>query len=221
MIADIIAAYTSPGGQMLIVSLLASTAALVVFFVLPVLSDGADTGGSIDGLDTGFDGFDGTETVAEIRTRVTQQWTAPELRAADRASGAPLNIRLLGGFLGFFAIGHLPWVITLQAPAWATLLAGTVGAVAGQAALGRLMTAIAPDIETTAIEKHYANGRRAVVTIGTAAVGKPAQVRFTDRYGTGHYRMAEPWDPKDRFSEGAEVLLVRRRTGEYRLIGLE
>ncbi|MCL2029421.1 MAG: YqiJ family protein [Deltaproteobacteria bacterium] len=68
---------------------------------------------------------------------------------------------------------------------------------------------IIPKDETAAISLEELVGLRAVITIGTAKRGSPAQARTTDRFGTTHYVMVEPDRPGDELASGRRLLLVR------------
>ncbi|WP_170109220.1 OB-fold-containig protein [Celeribacter persicus] len=83
-------------------------------------------------------------------------------------------------------------------------------------ALARLI----PRDETAAISERSLGRRRGIVTVGTARRGSPAQVRITDGYGNTHYAMLEPLSDKDEIPQGAEVLVLRPRGGELRLVQL-
>lgn len=82
--------------------------------------------------------------------------------------------------------------------------------------LGRLV----PSVTTTAISGRSFNRRRGRVSGGTAAVGRPAEVAWTDGHGNTHYLMAEPLDPADVIPEGASVLILKTREGAPRLVAL-
>lgn len=83
-------------------------------------------------------------------------------------------------------------------------------------ALARLI----PRDETAAISERSLGRRRGTVIVGTARRGSPAQVRITDGYGNTHYAMLEPLSDRDEIPQGAEVLVLRPRGGELRLVQL-
>jgi len=142
-----------------------------------------------------------------------------------------------GGWLSWLGLGAVPTTIWLAsvltgfslmgyalqlAAGWTTgavlpgSLAALIAAVPGlwlgrtvAHGIGRLI----PKTQTTAISQRSYGRRRAVITVGTATAEKAAQVRFTDHHGNMHYAMVTPLDPKDRFPQGTEVLLVRVRDG--------
>ncbi len=64
--------------------------------------------------------------------------------------------------------------------------------------------------ETEVISTDDFTGHRAIITVGTASQGNPAQARFKDKFGTSHYVMIEP-DGDDTFQQGDEVLLLNQQ----------
>ncbi len=88
--------------------------------------------------------------------------------------------------------------------------------------LGRQFSAWAaymvPNFETHAISAQTYHGRRGTVVIGTAIRGAPAQVRWQDLYGTVHSLMAEPLRDQDSLTAGTQVLIVKTRDRQPRLV---
>lgn len=88
-------------------------------------------------------------------------------------------------------------------------------------AFGSLFASILPKTETQALSERHLGRRAGVVTQGTAARGRPAEVRVTDRYGNIHYLRAEPLRDDARISQGTEVMVLRHRfDGGYLLVPL-
>jgi hypothetical protein len=105
-----------------------------------------------------------------------------------------------------------PWLIGLPAGAFGIWLTRSFGAV-----FARLL----PQVETEALSERSLGRRRGVVTQGTAAKGRPAEVRVMDRYGNAHYLRAEPFAKGEEIAQGTEVLVIRdRRQDAYVLIPL-
>jgi len=77
--------------------------------------------------------------------------------------------------------------------------------------LGGVLARIIPKDETEVVSEGTFIGRVAVITLGEAASGKPAEAKLTDQYGQAHYVMVEPDRAADRFGQGTEVLIVRQR----------
>ncbi len=87
--------------------------------------------------------------------------------------------------------------------------------------LSRLLGRVLPRETTAAISERSFGRRFGEVTVGTARLGHPAQIRFTDQFGNLQYLMAEPLDPADEFGEGARVLILRAPDGAFRLARAE
>lgn len=130
---------------------------------------------------------------------------------------------LLMGF-GLSGIG-LQLVLTsylgFAAPAWmAGLPAGAFGLWFARG-FGGIFARALPQTETEALSERSLGRRRGVITQGTAAQGRPAEVRVTDGYGNAHYLRAEPFAAGEELAQGTEVLVMRdRRKDRYVLIPL-
>lgn len=150
-----------------------------------------------------------------------------------------------GGVLGWLGIGKVPLLIWLAAWLMAFGLAGIGGQMvlreafavalpAGLAAIpaallafwfargfGSVFARLLPKNETQALSETALGRRRGVVTQGTAARGRPAEVRVRDGYGNAHYLRAEPLNDQEQIASGTEVLVIRdRRAKRYVLVPL-
>jgi hypothetical protein len=99
---------------------------------------------------------------------------------------------------------------------------GAVAAVPALAAalpavrlLGALYLKVAPRDETTAVSEDALIGRVAVITLGEARTGAPAEGRLRDQHGQTHYVMVEPDLEAETFPAGTEVLLVKRAGARF------
>jgi len=81
---------------------------------------------------------------------------------------------------------------------------------------GNLLRRFAVGDETEAVGRDSFIGRVAVITIGKAEAGSPAEARFSDEYGTTHYVMVEP-DESEIFNQGEKVLLVEELGVRFRV----
>lgn len=75
---------------------------------------------------------------------------------------------------------------------------------------GAALAKLIPKDESEAVSENSFIGRRAVITLGTARIGKAAQARLRDQHGQVHYIMVEPDNESDIFEAGSEVLPVRQ-----------
>lgn len=100
----------------------------------------------------------------------------------------------VGGFL-------LPWPLAV--------VPAVIVALPSTRICGRVLARFLPKDETAAISQENLIGATAVIVLGKAAPGSPAQAKVRDKFGTTHYLMVEPDNPGEEFSAGQEVLLVR------------
>jgi hypothetical protein len=84
--------------------------------------------------------------------------------------------------------------------------------------LSRFIAYIIPKDETSSISRRSLGRRRGIVTVGTARKGQPAEVKIIDHYGNPHYTMLEPLSAEDEIPEQSEVLVIRRRNGDLRIV---
>jgi len=103
-------------------------------------------------------------------------------------------------------------------PAWLLAPAAIPPAFVGTRWLGGLMARVMPRDETQSISRDDLVGRVAIVVLGEARVGSPAQAKVRDRFGRQHYVMIEPDDAAASFAQGSRALLVARNGGIYRAI---
>ncbi|MEP5729938.1 MAG: YqiJ family protein [Sulfitobacter sp.] len=75
-----------------------------------------------------------------------------------------------------------------------------------------------PKTETTAMRMRHLGGQHGTVTQGTAARGKPAEVKIKDRHGNIHYMRVEPLHDADTFPQGSDVTLIRKRGDKFFVI---
>ncbi|MEM6575843.1 MAG: YqiJ family protein [Pseudomonadota bacterium] len=67
---------------------------------------------------------------------------------------------------------------------------------------------VMPKDETEAVDRSSFVGTNAVITLGTARPGSPAQARLTDVHGQTHYVMVEPEAGGPELASGSEVVIV-------------
>jgi hypothetical protein len=69
---------------------------------------------------------------------------------------------------------------------------------------------IMPKTETSATQIRLLGGYRGVISQGTAIRGKPAEAKIKDRHGNIHYLRVEPFADEAVYSQGSEVMIVRK-----------
>jgi hypothetical protein len=116
---------------------------------------------------------------------------------------------VVNSVLGFVLPAALAAIPALVAGVWFTRSFGT------------LFARLLPKTETEALSERHLGRRTGVVTQGTAARGRPAEVKVTDRFGNSHYLRAEPLNDAAQIPQGSEVLVLRHRLeGGYLLVPL-
>ena len=132
----------------------------------------------------------------------------------------------LGVFLLAFGFGGLLLQSVLEARL-APLPAGLASAVMAPLAVlftgrfAKLFARLLPKVESEAVSRNHLGRRRGVISQGSAARGKPAEVRVMDGHGNTHYIRAEPLRDEDVLAQGTEVLVMRKSLNEgYRLIAI-
>ncbi len=197
-----------------------------------ILSFGGDADADFDlDLDTDIDaGFD-----AEIDVDGIEALEGAEAEGIETSGG---------GFVAWLGMGRVPFLIWLGA----FLMAFGLGGLILQSALNQVMTPLPaslaavvvapaglwfarkfsglfarllPKSESTALSENHLGRRRGVISQGTAARGRPAEVRVVDRHGNTHYLRAEPLRDDQEFAQGTEVLVMRKSLNDgYRLVSL-
>lgn len=126
---------------------------------------------------------------------------------------------LLSFGLSGFVIQKVVFALTGgMLPGWIAWLPALMLAMPPTRWIGRAVARLVPSDETSAVSVDSFVGRTAVVTLGTAKKGQPAQARLQDRYGQSHYVMVEPDSDGEAFPSGSSVLLVRRVDSTFRVI---
>lgn len=87
-------------------------------------------------------------------------------------------------------------------------------------AITRWVSRLVPAIETSAVCPQSYRGRQGVVIEGTARAGRSALVRWEDAHGTSHRLFVDVLRDEDVIPEGSEVLLLRDKDRNPRMISL-
>ncbi|XPV67844.1 MAG: YqiJ family protein [Halarcobacter sp.] len=72
---------------------------------------------------------------------------------------------------------------------------------------GGIVAKILPKDETSSISKNELIGHIAIITLGKAKKGSPAEAKVRDQSGQVHYFMIEPENENDVFLQGEKVLI--------------
>lgn len=164
--------------------------------------------------------------IAEVEPEVAPDVSPAGLTSWLGIGKMPFMIWLAVLLMGFGLSGMglqiaLRNLIGADLPAvWAAIPAGAFGLWFARG-FGAVFARLLPKTETEAVSERMLARRRGLITQGTAARGRPAEVRVADRYGNFHYLRAEPLQDGETLAQGTEVLVLRnRRSGAFVLIGL-
>jgi hypothetical protein len=72
---------------------------------------------------------------------------------------------------------------------------------------GGLIAKLLPKDETSSISNNDLIGHIAIITLGKAIKGSPAEAKVKDQSGQVHYFMVEPENENDIFMQGEKVLI--------------
>lgn len=165
---------------------------------------------------------------------------APGADAGADSGAAAAGLPDFAAVLGWLNFGRVPFLANLVLfcaafalagygiQAAAALLSGGLlpAAIAALCALppsvlaargiGRLLSRLVPALETDAVPISSLAGSTAVVTVGVARPGFPAEAKARDARGHVHYVRVEPYAGGASLPAGAEVLLVELEGGVFR-----
>ncbi len=122
------------------------------------------------------------------------------------------------GLAGLVLQTLLHATLGFRLPALIAVVPALLVAIPTLRVLGGLAEKVIPRDESSAVSHDAFVGRVAIITIGTAREGSPAEGRLRDRYQQAHYVMIEPDDPATPLEQGSEVLIVRREGSRFRAI---
>lgn len=123
-----------------------------------------------------------------------------------------MSFGLAGLFLQYIALQGLGSML----PAWVAALAVLPLTLPGVRVFGGLFARVFPKDETTAVPRSSFIGSVAVVVIGTARRGAPAQAKLRDPHGQTHYVMIEPDGDDEAFVSGTSVILISQHGAFFR-----
>lgn len=126
------------------------------------------------------------------------------------------GVSIFGFLLQFCALGIFGQAI----PGNIALLVVAVPGILWGGAITRWVSRLVPAIETSAVSPEAYRGQRGVVIEGTAEAGRSALVRWEDRHGTSHRLFVDVLRDEDVIPEGSEVLLLRDKDRNPRMISL-
>lgn len=93
---------------------------------------------------------------------------------------------------------------------WIAVLPALFGSLPCVRLFGNVFAKLVPQDETEAVSEDSFIGRIAVITLGKATSGSPAEARLKDEHQQSHYIMVEPDNENDTLETGVHVLIVRK-----------
>ena len=151
------------------------------------------------------------------------------LAAALGLGKVPVMIWAAAVLAGFGLSGYLLQslagrVLGAPLPVWLAVLPAAALGLGFARLYGRALARLIPRTETTVRSNAMLNGKRGVVSQGTARAGLAAEVRVTDAFGNLHFVRAEPLLTGAAIAQGTPVLLLHVRQGpargQFRILAL-
>ncbi|NVK55842.1 MAG: DUF1449 family protein [Alteromonadaceae bacterium] len=118
---------------------------------------------------------------------------------------------ITGYLLNFLSLSFLttyfnPWLVIGLAILIALLMTSQCGGF-----IARLL----PKQETSATTTEDLVGTVGYITLGVARPSNPAEGKFTDSFGQPHYLLVEPIETNEQFSQGEQVLLLKKQARSW------
>ena len=130
-----------------------------------------------------------------------------------RVPALVIIICLLGAFIvsGYLLQGAVYTALGVFLPTYVAIPLAFVGAIPFTRAFTNVMAKIMPTDESSAVSIDDFIGKTAVITIGRALRGSPAEAKLTDSFGQTHYVMVEPKDEEIVFEQGELILIAQKK----------
>ncbi|MDH5693246.1 MAG: YqiJ family protein [Gammaproteobacteria bacterium] len=103
-------------------------------------------------------------------------------------------------------------------PSWIAVVPAVFCSLPFVRVFGGLFEKFLPKDETEAVSDNSFVGRVATITLGLATHGSAAEAKLKDEFGASHYLMVEPDVETESFSQGDQVLIVKKQGAVFRAI---
>lgn len=120
------------------------------------------------------------------------------------------------GLVGLTMQSMVEGTVGFYLPGWIAVVPAMILSLPLVRLFGGGLAVIMPSDETEAVSEASFIGRIAVITLGAASIGSPAEAKLTDQYGHTHYVMVEPDTEAVRFEQGTAVLLTEQQGAVFR-----
>jgi len=140
-----------------------------------------------------------------------------------RIGKVPVLVLLVVFLTGFGLIGlgmqsAMSSLTGFMLPAWIASVIVFFLALPVVRVFGGALGAVMPKDETDAVTEDSLIGRIAVITLGRAVRGGPAQAKVKDQHGLTHYVMVEPDTDGVTFNAAQSVLLIAKDGSVFKAI---
>lgn len=119
------------------------------------------------------------------------------------------------GLSGLFIQGLLLNITSIFYSPWLLSLPAFFIGIYSMRIIGGVIAKVLPKDETSSISSDDLIGHIAVIVLGKANIGSPAEAKIQDKYGQSHYLMLEPEDKDMTFLQGDKVLVTARKKTYY------
>lgn len=193
-----------------------------------LVPDSWDIGVDVDAPDIDADLDIDADVDADMDADIDGAGAASFLHAALGVFGigkAPLLVVIVAfltsfGLAGFVTQGLVHGVTGYYLPALFASVPAAIGGTFVTRYVAIFVGWLLPDVETSAVDSGTFIGRTAVLTLGKARAGQPAEAKLKDQNDQVHYLMIEPDEPGVEFQQGDEVLLVSRQGSVFKAIAV-
>jgi hypothetical protein len=125
------------------------------------------------------------------------------------------------GILGLILQSIVNQLLGVLLPAWLAVIPIFFLTLPVVRVSGIILEKVMPGDETDVISEDALIGHVAILTLGRAQFGSPAEAKARDQHGTTHYVMVEPEQNTVIFERGDKVLLVQRNGATFKAIAAD
>lgn len=119
------------------------------------------------------------------------------------------------GLIGLALQGFIASLVGSPLPAFIAVLPVFALSLPVLSMGNRVMAAVMPRDETSAISRDRLIGKVAIITLGESRKDFPAEAKVKDRFNQTHYIMLAPDSDDESYSQGDQLLIVRRDENTY------
>jgi hypothetical protein len=114
------------------------------------------------------------------------------------------------GLSGLFIQGLLLNMTSIFYYAWLISIPSFIIGIYSMRLIGGVISKVLPKDETSSLSTEDLIGHIAIIILGNASKGSPAEAKIQDKHGQSHYLMVEPEEETMHFSQGDKVLVTAK-----------